>query len=226
MSTIHHFTLGIMIYHPSKRIVFKSSKTIYSDGSMENTTFTTKVANPYLRNKVVCIRCGRNSHKESSCYARTHLEGHSLSDIVQPDYDVLFPEDIVRSGVYVLSLNDGKYHIGQSTNIDETIDLFASGCGSEWSNHHGVICEVAPTTSQCSSMDNEDWEKKETMELAIKYGMSNVRGYRWSGLYLDPEEFHDFETRICESKRLCKNCGRSHDISTCNASSRSIWMRM
>lgn len=214
-----------MIDPSNKRIVFKSSKIVYSDGSVESTTFTYKVPNPYLRKKKVCIRCGRNSHEESTCYARTHLRGHDISQEIQEDYEFIgTEEDHIRRGVYVLSLNDGKYHVGQSEDIDTTVDVFMSGGGSEWSNHHGVVCEVSPLTTYCSSMD--EWERKETIERAMTFGMANVRGYKWGGLCMDPREFHEFESCVCESKNLCKNCGKPHDITVCNSSSTSMWMRL
>jgi len=201
-----------MISHVKKSVVFKSSRTVYSDGSIETTAFTGKIDNPYLRKKRVCCRCGRNSHEESSCYAKTHVTGYNLVESVESDYASIFPGEgdcFLRSGVYVLSLSDGKYHVGQATDIDSTVDLYISGCGSEWSNHHGVVREVTPITGQVS--DPEKWEKNETMELAMMYGVSNVRGHKWTDLYLDPREVEDFEISICESKK---------------ASSRSMWMKI
>lgn len=240
-----------MIYYSRKRsIVSKTSKTIYSDGSVETTTFTNKVKNPYHR-KRVCRRCGRNSHEETSCYARRHLTGHLLityeetsccdrrhltghilftqdqDEQVQPDYE--FSEagqgEFIRSGIYVLSLNDGKYHVGQSENIDSTIDRYLAGCGSEWTIQHGVVREIVPVTRQITTQD--EWEKNEVMELAKRYGLSNVRGYKWDNLYLDPWEMEDMEISICESKKLCQNCGESgHRTETCISERRSMWMRI
>ena len=212
----------------NQTVVFKSSKTIFSDGSVETTTFTSKVKNPYHR-KRVCCRCGRNSHEETSCYAKSHLTGHLLVETVeQGEQDYEFPggeEGFIRSGIYVLSLNDGKYHVGQSEDIDSTIDRYLSGCGSEWTNQHGMVREVAPVTRQMTTRD--EWEKKEVMELARAHGLSNVRGYKWNNLYLDPWEVEDLEMSICESKNLCKTCGESgHQTERCRSERRSMWMRI
>ena len=74
---------------------------------------------------------------------------------------------------YVLKLENDKYYVGISGNINHRIAQHIAGEASRWSKLHKVISvqsvEVVPN-------EYGKWEKQKTLELMDTYGWSNVRG--------------------------------------------------
>lgn len=133
-------------------------------------------------------------------------------------------EEIEESrGVYCLKLNNGKYYIGKSEDVDSRIGNHEKGRGSAWTKLHGVIKEIPTITPHMD--DLESWERCETIEMALKYGIENVRGHLWTRITLPHTEIVSFETQACERMDLCRKCGREgHMIGSCRARGRASWM--
>ena len=74
---------------------------------------------------------------------------------------------------YVLKLENDKYYVGISGNINHRIAQHIAGEASRWSKLHKVISvqslEVVPNQWGF-------WEKQMTLTCMKKYGWNNVRG--------------------------------------------------
>ena len=126
-------------------------------------------------------------------------------------------------GVYCLELNNGKYYIGKSEDIDSRIGNHEKGRGSAWTKLHGVVKEIPTITPHMD--DLESWERCETIEMALRYGIENVRGHIWTRITLHRTEIVSFEAQACERMDLCRKCGRGgHMIMSCRAKGRASWM--
>ena len=145
-----------------------------------------------------------------SCY------GYPSSKIKAMDYD-----DVEEQGIYCLQLNNRKYYIGKTEDIDPR-----KGNGSEWTKLHGVIGEIHIRTPHMDDLDK--WERRETLEMALTYGIRNVRGHLWTSITLPPEDIVSFEAHVCERNKLCMSCGKNHknknNWSHCTRK-RASWMK-
>ena len=138
--------------------------------------------------------------------------------------DHSYDEEIEEGrGVYCLELNNGKYYIGKSEDIDSRIGNHEKGRGSAWTKLHGVVKEIPTITPHMD--DLESWERCETIEMALRYGIENVRGHIWTRITLHRTEIVSFEAQACERMDLCRKCGRDgHMIMSCRAKGRASWM--
>ena len=183
-----------------------------------------------------CTRCGRDGHDNSSCYAKKNIDGGVIEEdedeeVIEEDED----EEVIEEdededeeddcpGVYVLKLNNGKYYVGKSeTSVKNRLKHHFSGNGSEWTKLHGIIGKI--DTSTVPMDDIESWERAETLHVALKYGIENVRGHQFTRIVLRDSDINDFEKQVCERKDLCRRCGRNgHMISRCVSHTRTNWM--
>ena len=178
-----------------------------------------------------CTRCGRDGHDNSSCYAKKNIDG----GVIEEDEDEDEDEEVIEEdededeeddcpGVYVLKLNNGKYYVGKSeTSVKNRLKHHFSGNGSEWTKLHGIIGKIDTSTGPMD--DIESWERAETLHVALKYGIENVRGHQFTRSVLRDSDINDFEKQVCERKDLCRRCGRNgHMISRCVSHTRTNWM--
>lgn len=73
--------------------------------------------------------------------------------------------------VYVLRLENEKYYVGRTNNLEERIKEHVEGMGSEWTTLHKPL-EVVETVELCDPT-MEDVVTKKYVDL---YGTANVRG--------------------------------------------------
>jgi len=109
------------------------------------------------------------------------------------------------SGVYVLGLENGKYYVGFSENMDMRIGTHFSGLGSQWTVLHPPIrtVETIPGGDQIV-------ELTKTLEYMKIYGWENVRGGRYSSIVI--EKPHELYT----GKGVCYYCrGEGHFSKEC-----------
>ena len=70
---------------------------------------------------------------------------------------------------YILQLEDGKFYVGQSRNLDKRLRQHFSGSGAAWTKLHKPV-KVFYTLSY--------GKEREAFEFMLKYaGIENVRGY-------------------------------------------------
>jgi predicted GIY-YIG superfamily endonuclease len=73
--------------------------------------------------------------------------------------------------VYVLKLEDSKWYVGKTYNLNLRIAQHKSNNGARWTKLHNVI--------DCVKVSFIINEKEMTLKYMRKYGWENVRGYSW-----------------------------------------------
>jgi len=129
------------------------------------------------------------------------------------------------SGVYALQTLSGdapSFYVGKSNNIAKRMQDHRDGMGTPYL----AGCDVArvPLCTEGSSDDLESWERNETLQRMLVFGIDNVRGWMFTTRNLQPEERRIAFAQICEKNDLCRRCGRnSHFVSECFAKSTAPW---
>lgn len=116
--------------------------------------------------------------------------------------------------VYILELEESKYYVGKTTNLERRIDEHFSGIkSSEWTKKYKPI-NVLKVIHDCDRFD----EDKFTLKYMSIYGILNVRGGPFVQISLSPETISHIEKRIRMALDLCANCGSSeHFIGNCKS---------
>jgi len=114
--------------------------------------------------------------------------------------------------IYVLQLQNNKYYIGKTTNIDKRIEEHKNGNGSVWTNKHKFISLIE--TYKYNDKFDED---KYTKEYMSKYGIENVRGGSYTTVTFDKQTFFHLKKEIYGAENKCYKCGESgHYANNCN----------
>jgi len=115
--------------------------------------------------------------------------------------------------IYVLALNNGKYYVGKSDDVNRRLRVHQSGNGSVWTRIHKPI-KILQIKKNAGKFD----EDSTTLELMEKYGIQNVRGGTYSNLNLEDYQIEEINEKISHSNDLCLRCGRKgHFVSQCYA---------
>jgi len=123
----------------------------------------------------------------------------------------------MRTGVYVLQLQDGGYYVGKSDNIDARVQQHTSGVGSAWCCHKGGVVKEIPTVFPGSLQDVSSWEMNETVTQMLLHGYGNVRGWEFTSCQaLSTGELDTIKNVIMGQTDMCRNCGNGgHFAQTC-----------
>ena len=114
--------------------------------------------------------------------------------------------------IYVLELENNKYYVGKSKDIEKRYNDHINGIASEWTKIHKPIKILQ--TLQCKSPYHHDRCIKEYM---LKYGIDNVRGGSYSSIELNHSTKIFLQQIIWSSNGLCSRCGRkNHIYEDCN----------
>lgn len=92
---------------------------------------------------------------------------------------------------YILRLFHGKYFVGSSDNVRQTIMDHFTGLGSQWTNIHKVI--------EVIRVDNGDVDQ-EVIRMMKLHGIENVRGGRFENAFLSGSQLSELHS--CESKPI------------------------
>ena len=115
--------------------------------------------------------------------------------------------------IYILKLEDGKYYIGKTKNVEKRWTEHITGNGSGWTKKYKPM-SLSKTVVSTSYFDEDKYVK----EYMSKYGIENVRGGTYSNIDLDTNCISLLEKEIRHSKNLCTRCGRNtHFIKDCYA---------
>jgi predicted GIY-YIG superfamily endonuclease len=77
--------------------------------------------------------------------------------------------------LYVLKLENSKYYVGITTNLNNRLKAHFSNQGSSWTKKFKPLEVIETIEPACKKL-----EKKKTMEYMRKYGYLNVRGAGWT----------------------------------------------
>jgi predicted GIY-YIG superfamily endonuclease len=122
------------------------------------------------------------------------------------------------TNVYVLQLEENKYYVGRTINVEKRFQEHKSGC-SAWTRRYPPL-EIIKEFKNVSNFE-EDMITKQYM---YKYGINNVRGGSYVRLSLTKAQVSLLTQEIRFACNLCAFCGRNdHFIKDCKAvASRSL----
>jgi len=133
----------------------------------------------------------------------------------------------MRTGVYVLQLQNGGYYVGKSDNIDARVQQHKSGVGSAWCRHKGGVVKEVPTVFHGSLGDISSWEMNETVTQMLLHGYANVRGWEFTSCgLLSTGELDTIKNVVMGQTDTCRNCGNGgHFAESCLTSTvKARWL--
>ena len=104
--------------------------------------------------------------------------------------------------IYVLSLENNKYYIGKTNIPYKRIISHFSDDGSAWTQKHKPV-DIHRIIPDCDDFD----ETKHTLEYMKKYGINNVRGGIYCGIYLSHNEMAHITKQLNCAMDKCFKCG-------------------
>jgi predicted GIY-YIG superfamily endonuclease len=117
--------------------------------------------------------------------------------------------------IYILLLKDNKIYVGKTSNLTRRTDDHMNNKGSMWTKMYPPTGVTLPRLGNIEG-DGDAAERDETLKYMYKYGVQNVRGWRYVQLYLDLKEKAEIEMEIRENMELCRRCGKKgHFIKNC-----------
>ena len=115
------------------------------------------------------------------------------------------------TNIYILKLQQGKYYIGKTDNLEKRKQQHINGTACSWTKKYKPI-KVEQIISNASDFD----EDKYTKEYMNKFGIDNVRGGSYVTEELDEGEKYTIQREIWGANNLCKQCGRNgHFVKFC-----------
>lgn len=103
--------------------------------------------------------------------------------------------------IYILSLEDNKYYVGISNNLENRIENHFGCIGSEWTKLYHPIDVVSVFET-----DNRLDEDKYTLMYMAQYGVENVRGGSFVNIKLSAEETNVITKMITSYNNACFKC--------------------
>lgn len=103
--------------------------------------------------------------------------------------------------IYTLELNEGKYYVGRTNNLDRRI-LEHSTKTNKWVTTYGIV-RVLNSKIMMGMFD----EDTTTKELMVKYGIDNVRGGTYTTFTLSSNHRKLLEKELLHANDGCFVCG-------------------
>jgi len=120
--------------------------------------------------------------------------------------------DTSKQRVYVLELENGKYYVGTTNNLQRRFQEHVDGAGSVWTRKYAPLA-----IERSVSVDGPLHEDRVTKELMLKHGIDNVRGGSYCRIYLDDGQKQSLTNELRSATGVCFKCGRSgHFAAQCN----------
>lgn len=117
------------------------------------------------------------------------------------------------SQIYILELENNKFYVGKSNNINYRYLQHLNGKGTEFTKLYQPI-KIYKVYNNISEFDEDNYTK-----LYMKlYGIHNVRGGSYCNIYLTKDEIILLNKELNTINNECYRCGRkSHFIKNCYA---------
>lgn len=113
--------------------------------------------------------------------------------------------------IYVLRLENDKYYIGKTRNLEERISDHFSNAGTRWTKQHKPI-DILHIIPECKEQDLD----KYTLNYMKIYGFENVRGGSFSSLVFDDKRKKMIKHSLPPRHDKCFRCGSNeHFIKNC-----------
>ena len=121
----------------------------------------------------------------------------------------------MTTNIYILKLEQSKYYVGKSKNVQARFQEHMQGKGSAWTRKYKPV-SIDAIIEDVSPFD----EDKQVKIYMSKYGIENVRGGTYITETLTEEQLNSLKAEIWGSNDLCNKCGRkSHFFKDCYAKS-------
>ena len=104
--------------------------------------------------------------------------------------------------IYILKLENNKYYIGKTLNLDFRINDHFNSNGSAWTRKYKPI-EIIEIINDCDHYD----EDKYTIKYMEKYGINNVRGGSFNQIKLSTENINTINQMFSTYNDKCYICG-------------------
>ena len=82
-------------------------------------------------------------------------------------------------GVYILELENDRYYVGESRNIEHRVSRHFDGDGAVWTQDHPPV-RVVDTQEVEDSTARKKLEREVTLLMMVKVGWRKVRGGGWT----------------------------------------------
>jgi predicted GIY-YIG superfamily endonuclease len=103
--------------------------------------------------------------------------------------------------IYIIQLEDNKYYIGKSTNVDFRLETHFNSHGSAWTTKYKPV-KVIEIINNCDDFD----EDKYTLKYMAQYGIDNVRGGTFCQIILETENENTIKKMINSATDKCYTC--------------------
>ena len=114
--------------------------------------------------------------------------------------------------LYVLELENGKYYVGTTNNLQRRFQEHVDGAGSVWTRKYAPLA-----IERSVIVDGPLHEDRVTKELMLKHGIDNVRGGSYCRIDLDDGQKQSLTTELRSATGVCFKCGRSgHFAAQCH----------
>jgi len=106
--------------------------------------------------------------------------------------------------IYILELEQNKYYIGKTYNINQRINEHLDGKGAEWTKLY-KFKNVYEVYENCDPYD----EDKYTIKMMAKFGIDNVRGGSFCKINLSEPDKITINNMLNGATNKCYLCGKS-----------------
>ena len=115
--------------------------------------------------------------------------------------------------IYTLQLEQGKYYVGKTNDIERRKQEHINGIASTWTKKYKPI-SVDQIIKNTSPFDEDKYVK----EYMNKYGIDNVRGGTYVTEILDDISIYQLQKELWATNDCCTQCGRKgHFVKNCKA---------
>jgi cellular nucleic acid-binding protein len=116
------------------------------------------------------------------------------------------------TNIYIIKLEDNKYYVGKTNNLERRKQEHIDGNASAWTNKYKPIA-IEKIIPNASPFD----EDKYTKEYMAKFGIDNVRGGSYAQINLNAAQIESLNREIKGATDACHNCGEiGHYIKYCS----------
>ena len=114
--------------------------------------------------------------------------------------------------IYVLRLNNNKFYVGKTTDLEARLNQHKIGAGSAWT-------AIYPMIDLIETFLGDDFdEDKFVIKCMYQHGINNVRGGSYSNVELTFDQFLFARKAINSANNRCLICSKvGHFMSNCTA---------
>lgn len=164
------------------------------------------------------IKNNTTTPKKPKVIVQHNKKTHKIKTKATPKQDACpMQNKPMTTSVYILELSDNKVYVGKSINITHRIQQHMSHEGSAFTRAYKPTGKRLPRLGNVEGAGDAA-ERDETLRYMYKYGIDNVRGWKYTRVTLSPEERLEAEMNIRELFDFCRRCGQpGHFLAHCKS---------